>query len=648
MRIIGLRAKSNAMSAIVISVTFLLLGTTGYVLRDLRVGGPLYGQIIIGKDILADILPPPEYIIEPFLEATLALNDPSSLDARKARLSELEAAYNDRASYWGQQALDPAVAAALTERIHVPAREFWLVLKDEFLPALAVRNEAAVESSYKKLTMAYSTHRQEINELVERANRFVAETEATAERQTALLTSIIVLASVVMLLAVLAAATAVSRSLVKPLVGLTSNMLALKGGRHDFPLPSATRLDEIGDMQRALIAFRDAGLEKLQLEREAEEARQHAERDRHERDAEREKRDRQESSMRQAAQAAQELHAAEKAREALEAQAAITHLGSGLARLASGDLRTTISEPFAPTFEQLRADFNDAVRTLGATIQRIVDGASRITSQTGELAAAAEDLARRTETQAASIEQSSAAVKELYTAVQLAADSATKTKDMISIAKTESNNGAEIIRHSNTAMAGIRDSSQQISRIIGVVDEIAYQTNLLALNAGVEAARAGDAGRGFAVVANEVRALAQRSAGAAKEIKALITRSSSEVEGGFQRVSETENAIGRILQQVCMIDEGIAEIATRAVMQSSTLKQVNLAIGEIEQTTQRNASMAEEATAACKSLTVECTDLSEMLSAFQVDQHAGASRAAKASHRDNMNAGLKSPFQKAG
>ena len=175
-------------------------------------------------------------------------------------------------------------------------------------------------------------------------------------------------------------------------------------------------------------------------------------------------------------------------------------------------------------------------------------------------------------------------------------------------------------------MAGIMNSSQQIGRIIGVIDEIAFQTNLLALNAGVEAARAGNSGRGFAVVATEVRALAQRSADAAKEIKELISKSSTEVANGVKLVGATGEAFDRIKQQISTIDGGIADIAGQAIDQASTLKQVNTAMSEIDQTTQQNAAMAEQATAACHSLAQESGRLADMVAEFIVGENDAPAR----------------------
>ena len=249
--------------------------------------------------------------------------------------------------------------------------------------------------------------------------------------------------------------------------------------------------------------------------------------------------------------------------------------------------------------------------------------AETIATGTRQLASATDDLSRRTESQAASLEESTAAMSELSQAVNSTADSSTQTKDIISAAKNESVLSTEIVQQAVTSMGGIQDSSRKISQIITVINEIAFQTNLLALNAGVEAARAGDAGRGFAVVASEVRALAQRSADAAKEIGTLIAASTGNVDTGVERVNATGQAIQRVMSQISVIDDGIANIAGQAIEQAITLKQVNTAISEIDQSTQKNAAMAEEATAACRLLAEESQCLAAMVGEFKLRVSGG-------------------------
>ena len=195
---------------------------------------------------------------------------------------------------------------------------------------------------------------------------------------------------------------------------------------------------------------------------------------------------------------------------------------------------------------------------------------------------------------------------------------ATHAREVVSTARSDAEKGSEVVRQAINAMSGIEKSSQQIGQIIGVIDEIAFQTNLLALNAGVEAARAGDAGRGFAVVASEVRALAQRSAEAAKEIKALISTSTGQVEEGVDLVAETGKALERIFAQVAEIDKIVTEIARSAQDQATGLQEVNTAVSQMDQVTQQNAAMVEESTAASQTLSQETEELTRIIGRFKV------------------------------
>ncbi len=221
----------------------------------------------------------------------------------------------------------------------------------------------------------------------------------------------------------------------------------------------------------------------------------------------------------------------------------LTQIGAGLARLAGNDLSEQISTPFKPSFERLRLDFNMAHANLQSTLSRIVEGTDAIESGIGDIASASDDLSRRTEQQAASLEQTAAALDEITATVRNTAEGANAARNAVMAAKADAEHSGTVVQDAVAAMSAIEQSARQISQIIGVIDEIAFQTNLLALNAGVEAARAGDAGRGFAVVASEVRALAQRSADAAREIKALISTSASQVCRGVELVDATGQSL---------------------------------------------------------------------------------------------------------
>lgn len=295
----------------------------------------------------------------------------------------------------------------------------------------------------------------------------------------------------------------------------------------------------------------------------------------------------------------------------------VASLGTALSELAEGNLETTVYAEFAPEFEKLKRDFNSAASQLRSTIELVKKGAGSIRIGTEEISQASDDLSRRTENQAASLEETAAAVKEITDTVGKTAQGATHARETVSVAKSDAEKSGEIVRKAIAAMNGIETSSKQISQIIGVIDEIAFQTNLLALNAGVEAARAGDAGRGFAVVASEVRALAQRSAEAAKEIKGLISASTGQVAQGVQLVGETGLALTRIVSQVAEINDIVTGIATSANEQAHGLEQVNTAVNEMDQVTQQNAAMVEEATAATQTLAQQTEELVRLVSRFR-------------------------------
>jgi len=406
-------------------------------------------------------------------------------------------------------------------------------------------------------------------------------------------------------LAAVVLAWMLSRSIVRPIVGMTSAMGRLAGGQNDIDVPALDRQDEVGRMAQSVLVFKNAAIEKLRLSGETDRMRSDAERQR-------------------------QMGDEQKAREESDLRFAIDNLADGLSGLAIGNVAIRITTAFAPQFDRLRNDFNHAVEKLQAALQSVGHNASAINAGAGEIRTAADDLARRTEQQAAAVEETAAALEEVTTTVRDSAKRAEDVGQLVERTRLGAERSGEVVRKAVTAMQEIEKSSGEISNIIGVIDDIAFQTNLLALNAGVEAARAGEAGKGFAVVAQEVRELAQRSANAAKEIKALINTSGTQVNSGVSLVGETGKALSEIVGAVQEINRHVGAIVTATREQSIGLQEINTAVNNMDQGTQQNAAMVEEQTAASHSLAQEAMALDDLLRQFNLGNERAAPRAATA------------------
>jgi len=416
-----------------------------------------------------------------------------------------------------------------------------------------------------------------LRELRDRETKIIESN--SARQKTAIVTAMIAL--VVGGIALIGIAVTLSRNLTKsiarPITDLTRRMADLASGKNNITVPEVDRTDELGDMARAVLIFRDAAVAKA----EADAVQNHV----------------------------------------------VEALGKGLEALADGDMTFKISEPFAGDYDRLRLTFNHTVEGLEQSLSSVATSAKSVHVGSSEIRAASEDLARRTEQQAASIEETVTATGQVTSMVAETARSTAEVRGAMGSVHSEAVEGGEVVHKAVRAMDAIAKSSEQIEQIINVIDGIAFQTNLLALNAGVEAARAGDAGKGFAVVANEVRGLAQRSADAAKDIKGLITTSSEEVSHGVSLVGETGKMLARIVGKISDITGLIGDMAQATESQAENLGDVNRSVNDMDRMTQQNAAMVEQATACARSLASEADELAASVARFRL-RATGSSRQA--------------------
>ncbi|MGO4568903.1 methyl-accepting chemotaxis protein [Rhizobium sp. 2YAF20] len=446
-----------------------------------------------------------------------------------------------------------------------------------------------------------------------------------------------------------------SRAIARPIGRLTATMKQLAGGDLETHVPFASRSDEVGDMATAVEVFKQNGIRMRHINAQ-ESALQAKSADLSSNI----------SAVVAAAVAGDFTRRIQKVYDnpdldrfaaSVNELVASVHQGVSetqrvIAALAQGDLTDEMRGEFQGSFGELKRDVNatmGGLRTVMAEVRAAID---TINAGTGNLSNAAGDLFKRTEQQAASLEETAASLEEITSAVKSSTDRAAEASHMVGEARKSTDQSSAVVTDAVAAMGRIEQASSEIGQIISVIDEIAFQTNLLALNAGVEAARAGEAGKGFAVVAQEVRELAQRSARAAKDIKGLITRSGQEVQTGVKLVTATGEALNLIQAQVTKINDHVHSIATAAKEQTTGLTEINVAVNQMDQVTQQNAAMVEQATASTSRLAEEVVTLSRLISRFNVEavgrhgfalvraasHHAPTASPARALHQTLANA----------
>ncbi|MEI8394563.1 MAG: methyl-accepting chemotaxis protein [Rhodospirillaceae bacterium] len=428
----------------------------------------------------------------------------------------------------------------------------------------------------------------------------------------------------------------IARSITGPVVSMTETMTRLAAGNLGVDVPALGHKDEIGRMAQAVEVFKKNAVEKVRMD-EAEKQRLEAERQAVE------------------AQRQRELVVGKEIATLIEAvskgdldsrldlddkdgfyrtmsaginrltdtvQAAIIDIAWVLGALAEGDLSQRITKEYQGAFDRLKSDVNATSSKLGEIVGQIGEATEAMSQAANEVSAGSGDLAERTEQQASSLEETAASMEELGATVRTSAENAQRANRMAGDARGAGEQGGIVAASAIDAMKSIAEASRKITDIIGVIDEIAFQTNLLALNAAVEAARAGDAGKGFAVVAQEVRVLAQRSAQASKEIKALILNSDNQVRDGVEMVRKAGDSLNGIVQGVQQVAALIGEIAGASAEQASALDEINSAVASMDEMTQKNAALVEETSAAAQSMSGQASELRTLMAFFKTDGRA--------------------------
>ena len=559
--------KARGGARLLIGLLMAMIALASAVVYAIRADGPMTQSSALQAEILADVLPPPAFVVEPYLNASLIVHDPDRAGPYLSELKDERAEFEARKAYWKTAPVPQQLRQPLNDTI-AAADKFWQVMDSKFLPAVTSGNREAMNEAFTMdIAPIYRVQREQVRSIVALSRSYSADTARSNTQLTALaLTGLAVLA-LGMLGLILWTARAAQKLVVSPLVETAATMQRMANGDTSVVVEGIERPDEIGQVARAMQVFR-----------EAEEGRRQA--------------------------------AAEQAQ-------VVSALSAGLARLAAKDLEHQLDEPFPPAYELLRENYNAAVASLAEALRIVRIGTASVQGSISEIGAAAHDLALRNEAQAARIAETARAMDAVTGIVHETATGAQAVSSTITQADREAGEGGEVVRRAIEAMAAIEHSAQEIGQIISVIDGIAFQTNLLALNAGVEAARAGEAGKGFAVVATEVRALAQRSADAAQSIKALITTSGEQVGAGVELVRESGTRLEAIVRRISEISALTGSIAGSASRQAANLTQINAAMSEMDRMTQQNAAMVEESSAATRSLAAEAVRLNELVANFR-------------------------------
>lgn len=517
-----------------------VMATSWYALRELKVNGPLYQKVVQGKDLIADILPPPAYVIEAFLEVNLLFQEPSTYDERKSRLETLRKDYEDRHAHWQKEELPEEIRMAFLSRAHDPAAKFWQTIESSYLPAIKAQDAPGARRHLDALKAHYAVHRAAIDGVVELANRRNTETEAAAVSLEWLLSFIMKAAGVIGVALVVLCVIGLDLRLVRPLLSMQDVMAMLAGGKLDIKTPALGRRDEIGDMARSVEVFREAALQRERMEAEMARRRQDLETERADREREKAEVDRQQ-------------------------------------------------------IDTLKSMANQIEQTARKSVAVVAEQMDAVVSIVGDLAHKSNMLQENSEGVASAADEALASMRET-------AKSASDLTQTIDAAVKKAGEARQATREAVAASTAvgqrIRSLSDTVSRIeefTQTINDIARNTNLLALNAGVEAARSGEHGRGFAVIAQEVKALSEQTSQATANIRDLISAVIEAKEGALVAVGEIGGSIGHA--SALAGDIGLAlEAQARAVeVISHNVAETGRAASDVAERIARIAAQAQSA-----------------------------------------------------
>jgi methyl-accepting chemotaxis protein len=544
-----------------------LVGVFG--VNQIRFGGELHRENVELHRFISDTTPPPAYLVEAFALANVMGIHADSYDANDKRLAELERKWRERTEYWARSTdLAPALKEGLVETSQNEGVQFWEEVNERLKPAARRRDRAEIDQSLDRLIWVYRAHREKIDDVTAKTAPVETQLADSSNTTVAVIAIIMALSGLIMLSAIVATYLGLSSKVLKPLDSTAATMRQMASGSLEAGITTSHREDEIGIMTSAIEEFR--------------------------------------ASLK-----------ADRVRSSAQTQIVET-LSNALGKLSEGDLTHRIDESVSGEYVKLRDAFNLSIGKLEEMLKEVRAAAGGVQTSSEEIRAASEDLAHRNEQQAASLEETAASVSAVTNLTRESAEKARGAKLAMDETHGQATEGGCVVRKAVEAMGAIEQSAREITQIIEVLDGIAFQTNLLALNAGVEAARAGEAGKGFAVVASEVRALAQRSAESAREIKQLIGSSTKHVGEGVSLVGETGALLEAMVAKIGAVRLQISDIADMALSQASNLDQVNIAVGAIDKMTQQNAAMVEESTAATRSLSSDAQRMNELVSQFEL------------------------------